>query len=434
MNSTYSNELSSYYVSIFVLAQNNKNRTGEIMDTFNTTKEYLDLIEKYKLIAENIDECIWLFDLANKRFKYISPSIFNLRGLTVEEAMNEKLEDCLTPESLKKVKSQGINRLPQFLHGDRGENIASSIDEYDQYCKDGTIKTIEISTKLILNKETNNVYVLGVSRDVSYRKSLNKKTDCKSENSFNTVHGLLGIDKGRVYCFGKLLVYGNSSNSPVKWRTKKSEELFAYLLQNRGQEISKWKICDTLWSECDPNKVNNRLHTTLYKMKKTLNSANINFNIKFINGCYWFNLPDAYIDIAEFDSAITSDMIINDDTVKKYKKIFLLYKNRYLDGTDFVWSFAQMELYSIKYHKLVRCLIDYYMKKNSYIDAKRIVHNVLEIYPLDEYANEICLKLHLILKDRISFINHYKYVQELYKAELGIEPSSAIQKLYNSIK
>ena len=62
------------------------------MDTFNSTKEYLELIEKYKLIAENTVECIWLFDLANMKFKYISPSVFNLRGLTVEEAMKENLK------------------------------------------------------------------------------------------------------------------------------------------------------------------------------------------------------------------------------------------------------------------------------------------------------------------------------------------------------
>jgi hypothetical protein len=136
--------------------------------------------------------------------------------------MNEKLEDCLTPESLKKIKAQGISRLLQFWAGDRSENTASNIDEYEQYCKDDTIKTIEISTKLIINKETNSVDVLGVSRDVTHRKNLNRETDSKLENSFDNVHRLLGIDKGRIYCFGKLLVYGNSSNSPVKWRTSNS--------------------------------------------------------------------------------------------------------------------------------------------------------------------------------------------------------------------
>lgn len=403
------------------------------MDNFNNIKEYLKSIEKCELTSEDSVECLWLFDLASNCLKYVSPSVFNLRGLTVQEALKEKPEDSFTPQSLKKLKSQCISMLYQFLDGIGNEEIKENIGIYGQYCKDGSIKKVEIAIRFIFNRKANNLNILGITQDIGHKKASNNKINYKLESLLNNLHKFLDVHKSRMYCFGKLLVYGSNSNSPVKWRTKKSEELFAYLLQNREQEICKWKICDTLWPECDPNKVNNRLHTTLYKMKKTLNSANINFNIKFVNGCYWFNIADAYVDVSEFNSVVISDMIINDDTIKKYKKTFLLYKTPYLEGNDFEWAFSQRELYSIRYHKLAKHLIDYYMKKSSYIDAKRIVHNVLEIYPLDEYANEICLKLHLILKDRISFINHYKYVQELYKTELGIEPSSAIQKLYNSI-
>lgn len=56
----------------------------------------------YKTIVESVMECIWLFDLKNMCFKYVSPSVMKLRGLTVEEAMNEKFEDIFTSKSLKK--------------------------------------------------------------------------------------------------------------------------------------------------------------------------------------------------------------------------------------------------------------------------------------------------------------------------------------------
>ena len=116
------------------------------------------------------------------------------------------------------VKIQSFSRLPQFSSDDRRENIASNITEFNQYCKDGTIKTIEVSTKLILNKETDSVDVLGVSRDVTYKKNLNLKTDYHVlKSSFNSVYKLLKIDNDRIYCFGKLLVY--SRNTPVKCRT-----------------------------------------------------------------------------------------------------------------------------------------------------------------------------------------------------------------------
>jgi diguanylate cyclase (GGDEF)-like protein len=101
--------------------------------------------------------------------------------LTVEEAMKEKFEDSLTAESLEKISTIRINRVSKFLNGDRSEDIISSIDEFTQYCKDGTIKTIEISTKLIFNEKTNYADILGVSRDVTER----KKFELRLNNKIN---------------------------------------------------------------------------------------------------------------------------------------------------------------------------------------------------------------------------------------------------------
>jgi len=44
-----------------------------------------------------------VLNLTQQKFKYISPAIYRLRGLTVEEALNENINDALTPESLELV-------------------------------------------------------------------------------------------------------------------------------------------------------------------------------------------------------------------------------------------------------------------------------------------------------------------------------------------
>ena len=65
--------------------------SNEKMKNTNSDRENnVESAEVYKLLLENTVECIWLFDLAKMCFKYISPSIIDLRGLTVEEAMKEK--------------------------------------------------------------------------------------------------------------------------------------------------------------------------------------------------------------------------------------------------------------------------------------------------------------------------------------------------------
>ncbi|MHC1684747.1 MAG: diguanylate cyclase [Clostridiaceae bacterium] len=132
----------------------------------------IETIDNCKLILENISDCLWIYDLANKCFKYISPSIIQLRGLTVEEAMKERFEDFFTKESLERVNRLNETRLPKYLDGYRDGEILENLDEFQQFFVDGTIKNVEISMKYLFNEETKFVDILGVSRDITKRKKI----------------------------------------------------------------------------------------------------------------------------------------------------------------------------------------------------------------------------------------------------------------------
>jgi PAS domain S-box-containing protein len=127
------------------------------MDTFDNKKNY----------TKNVIKCIWLYDWTNKRFKYVSPSIFDLTGLTVKEVMDKKLKDRLTPKSFKNIKFSLLSKLSCLLSG----NINEDVDECDIYCKDGTIKKVKISTKLMINKQTDSLDIIGTSIDIPYNKN-----------------------------------------------------------------------------------------------------------------------------------------------------------------------------------------------------------------------------------------------------------------------
>ncbi|HOV14012.1 MAG TPA: transporter substrate-binding domain-containing protein, partial [Spirochaetota bacterium] len=155
-----------------------KDLITEIAEKCKIEDELKNSEEKYKLIAENTAECIWILDLKNRRYKYISPSIYNLRGLTVSEALNEKMEDSLTPQSYKKVNELIAKRLEKFIRAENGEsneNYKGYIDEFQQYRKDGSIIDVEISTKFVWNEESQFYDVVGVSRDITDRKKIMAK-------------------------------------------------------------------------------------------------------------------------------------------------------------------------------------------------------------------------------------------------------------------
>ncbi|MEI6608909.1 MAG: PAS domain S-box protein [Deltaproteobacteria bacterium] len=127
---------------------------------------------QYRLLAENSDDVIWTTD-TELRFTYISPSSIKLRGVTVEEAMNEKLEEIMTPESLNKVLAEYSRLLPEI---EQGKNPSVRV-ELEEYRKDGSTLWVEVSMRPMRDDEGHLIGYLGVTRDISEHKQMDALRD-----------------------------------------------------------------------------------------------------------------------------------------------------------------------------------------------------------------------------------------------------------------
>lgn len=124
--------------------------------------------EKYRLLAENLSDVIWVLNLTKEKYTYISPSIYNLRGYTVEEAMNQSIEESLTEESAKIVIDSIEKNVKEFL--DNPDKEIYYRHELRQPCKNGDIIWIETSTRYRFNKNKE-IEVVGISRNITARKN-----------------------------------------------------------------------------------------------------------------------------------------------------------------------------------------------------------------------------------------------------------------------
>ena len=125
--------------------------------------------EMYHLLTEFAADVLWVLNLTTSKFTYVSPSVFHLRGVTAEEAMNESLEGSLTPESIVTVKDVIIKSVPHFI--EHPEIPTHYINEVQQYCKDGTIIWVEVSTQFRYSP-TGDIEIVGVSRNIEKRKQV----------------------------------------------------------------------------------------------------------------------------------------------------------------------------------------------------------------------------------------------------------------------
>ncbi len=127
--------------------------------------------ERHRLLADNAQDVIWTMDL-NGRFTYVSPSVEKLRGYNASEAMEQTLEQTLTPDSLAKIKAAVGKTIAAVQNK---EPFPDFVAELDHICKDGSTVCAEVRTSGIYDTEGNFVGIVGVSRDITERKRSEEK-------------------------------------------------------------------------------------------------------------------------------------------------------------------------------------------------------------------------------------------------------------------
>ena len=124
--------------------------------------------KKYRVIAENMTDVISIVDM-NMRFTFISPSIMRLRGFTVEEAMEQPLEQVMTSESLMLAYRAYEEEIQRESSG-TADPERNRIIELEEYRKDMSTVWVEVSLSFLRNADGRPIGMLSLTRNIDARK------------------------------------------------------------------------------------------------------------------------------------------------------------------------------------------------------------------------------------------------------------------------
>jgi PAS domain S-box-containing protein len=185
-----------YFISIKFPTLNENGETNGICGIsteFTERKlaeEALRLSEaKYRTIAENMKDVVWILDVNTEHFTYISPSVYKLRGFTHEEIITENVDAALTPESSEALRVMTLQRINEFLS--HKDEIKYYTDQVEQPCKDGSTVWTEVITNFYFNELTGHIEVHGVTRDITDRKKIQDKLKEREERYRSTLDSML---------------------------------------------------------------------------------------------------------------------------------------------------------------------------------------------------------------------------------------------------
>lgn len=159
-------------------------------------EEFRKKEEGYRLLVENIEDVVWTTDM-NLQFTYISPSVVKLRGYTAKEALAQTVEQMLTPESFKIAMQAFKEQLAIEEMEEKDLNRAVTL-ELEQTCKDGSTVWTEVKMTFLRDEQGKAVGILGVSRNISQRKSLEKRLKEQEEKRLHDLEELLKERSGEL--------------------------------------------------------------------------------------------------------------------------------------------------------------------------------------------------------------------------------------------
>ena len=125
--------------------------------------------KRYRLLANNVTDVIWILDIESLQYKYVSPSVKRMQGFTPEELTQIPLQEILVPNSFKKA-TEVISEELKIASTEGMDPNRSRTLELEEYCKDGSTIWIEVAASFLRDDSMNIIGVLGVTRDISNRK------------------------------------------------------------------------------------------------------------------------------------------------------------------------------------------------------------------------------------------------------------------------
>jgi PAS domain S-box-containing protein len=143
-------------------------RPGGIDRREATGSTFRDTEQRFRFLAENVSDVIWTFT-PDLRVKYVSPSIFRLRGYTSEEVLGQRLEERMTPASLRHALQVLAEETELEKLGTADPRRVRTL-ELELPCKNGSTVWTEMRISGVRDETGQIIELLGVSRDITERR------------------------------------------------------------------------------------------------------------------------------------------------------------------------------------------------------------------------------------------------------------------------
>lgn len=156
---------------------------NDISETKRLEEELEKSREQYRLIADNIVDCIWDYDIKVSKFNYISPSVKSLFGYEMDEARTLPIGRYMADEFKEQIVAKYRERWSKIENGTAENSVF--VERMPLKRKDGSVFFGEIKGIFIMGMK-GEARLLGITRDVTKETMLAMEVE-KSREQYRVV-------------------------------------------------------------------------------------------------------------------------------------------------------------------------------------------------------------------------------------------------------
>lgn len=241
-------------------------------------------------------------------------------------------------------------------------------------------------------------------------------------------------DELEIQCFGDFMVKNITNGEILQWRTLKTKELMALLVNKLGQGVERDVIIDNLWHQFDFKKGKSNLHTTVSYLNKSLRDIHINKGVIFNDGKYYLEASIGKCDLYDFYDLFKKVNRLDKDDIYIYEKIKDADPESYFNFIGSNWIYIEKEKLINNLNKVHQSMSIIYKNRRDIKKLQSCYEKIIKLNPYNENIYIEIIKLHISNNNRLEALHTYNELRNLLIKEIGVEPEIEIRKIIDEMK
>ncbi len=240
----------------------------------------------------------------------------------------------------------------------------------------------------------------------------------------------LGLDQDRTGVSAKVTIrtFGRfrvllPDGQELHWRTRKAQELFAYLFHLKGSFVDRERLIDILWPQSAPSNATSLLHTSLYSIRKVLAPYGLDRLFQREKKGYRMDMELVASDREQVEAICRGGM-------ENYADLPALYEGPYLEDIEAVWAEDSRAWYAGAFLHACRAIAEKRMELGDFQGAAGCLRAAVRQEPYDEELAALLIRCYAVMGEVKNAMALYNRLKDILAADLGAEPGEEVTRIY----